>query len=120
MATLTNFNPLSLQPSAAPLTNNLTAGPDQFAPQRGGKYLLRFNNPTGVSFTVKLDDPTSITPVAAVSFDPDVSQPVPNAQVREMYVDSARFMNSSGFVSWTYSAGTGVGSTVEITGPLNT
>lgn len=118
MATLANIDAALLVPAGAPATNNLTAGPDQFAANMGARYKLRFNNPTGASFTVKLDDPTSVSPVGAVSFDPDVSLVVPNAQTRQMYVDAARFRNASGFISWTFSAGTGVGSTVEIYGPL--
>jgi len=119
VATLTNFTLPTLKPVAVPTTNALSAGPDQFAAQFAAKYLLRFNNPTGVAFTIKLDDPTSVAPPNAETFDPDVTVVVTNAQVRQVTVDAARFRsNPAGMISWTYSAGTGVGSTVEITGPL--
>lgn len=120
MATLANINSPAVKPAANPSTNALTAGPDQFAAQPASLYSLRFTNTTGAAYTVKLDDPVSATPANADTFDPDVSVIVPiTTGVRELYVDTNRFRNPlTGMVSWTYSSGTGVGSTVEIAGPL--
>lgn len=118
MAVLGNISALALKPAAAPTTNNLTAGPDQFVAAFGSRYLLRFNNPTGASFTIKLNDPVSVAPSDGTAFDPDVTLEVPAGAVREAKVEAMRFRDNDGNIIWTYSVGTGVGSTVEIKGPL--
>lgn len=119
MATLTNINAAALKPSAAPTTNAIAAAADQFA-SAGGKYMVRFTNASATPANVVLDDPTSLTPSEATTFVPDVTMPVPAGEARTMFVDSARFRASDGFIKWTYSASmVNASSLVEIYGPIN-
>ncbi len=104
MATFTNVNTPVVNPSAAPLTNVITAAGDQFAAEFGGQYLIRFANGSATPANVVLDDPTAVTPVAATAFNPDVTVAVPAGEVREMRVDGNRFRNAAGNIVWTYSA----------------
>lgn len=104
MATFTNINTPTVNPSAQPTTNAITAAGDQFAAEWGAKYLIRFNNASASPGNVVLDDPTAVTPVGATTFNPDVTIAIPAGEVREVLVDAARFRNSSGNIVWTYSA----------------
>lgn len=117
MAALTNINPPTLSPGAAPLTNTLTAGPDTLPLQFGGKYLLRFNNTGGVPLVVTFDDPVSQNPGAATSFNPDVPLTITNAQARAITIDANRFRDpTTGLVTMSY--GGAPTATVEVHGPF--
>jgi len=68
--------------------------------------LLRFTNTGGGAVTVTVDDPTSITPVAATAFNPDIGVSVPaTTGVRTFLIpDVTRFTDpSTGRLNWTYS-----------------
>lgn len=106
MATLTNINTPVVKPLAGPSTNVMAAAADQFTAEPGAVYLLRFTNGSVVAANIVLDDPTSVNPGDATTFDPDVTVAMPGVagSVRTMRVDTNRFRNSSGVVAWTYSA----------------
>jgi hypothetical protein len=121
MAVLTNINPPAVKPAAGPLTNAIAAAADQFAAQFGARYLLRFTNGSAVAANIVLNDPVSQNPGDATQFDPDVTVAMPGTAgaVRTMYVDAHRFRDSSGNISWTYSASmVNAASLLEIYGPL--
>lgn len=68
------------------------------------KLVLRVSN-TGVQRTLTFDDPTSITPVAATAFNPDLSVIIPaTTGVRYIVVDNiTRFVDpATGRINWTY------------------
>lgn len=117
MAALTNINPPALVPSANPLTNTCTAGPDTIPVQFGAKYMLRFVN-TGASVVVTLDDPVSQNPGSATAFNPDVPVTVAaTTGVRAVTVDANRFRDpATGNISLAYSISPTM--TVEVHGPL--
>ncbi len=115
MATLTNVVTPVVKPSAATATNTISAAADQFAAEFGARYLLRFANGSATPANVVLDDPTSVNPGDATTFNPDVTVSVPAGEVRTMRVDAKRFRASDGFIKWTYSADmTNANSKVEI------
>lgn len=116
MASLTNINPPVLVPSAVPLTNTCTAGPDTIPVQFGGKYQLRFNNTGGAPVTVTIDDPVSQNPGNATAFNPDVPIVVTNGQARVATVVVDRFRDSAGNITLAYSVTPTM--TVEVHGPL--
>lgn len=118
MATMANINAPIVNPSAAPLTNAMAAAADQFAANAGAKYLVRFTNASATPGNVVLDDPTAVSPEGATAFNPDVTVSLPAGATRTMRMDAARFRNSTGFISWTYSANmVNAGSLAEIYGP---
>jgi hypothetical protein len=68
--------------------------------------LLRFTNTGGGAVTVTVDDPTSVTPVAATAFNPDIGGSIPaTTGVRAFMIpDVTRFVDpSTGRLNWTYS-----------------
>lgn len=68
--------------------------------------LLRFTNTGGSPVTVTMDDPTSVTPVAATAFNPDIGVAVPATTGERVFMipDVTRFTDpSTGRVNWTYS-----------------
>jgi len=117
MAALTNINPPAMVPSANPLTNTCTAGPDTLPLQFGGKYMLRFVN-TGASCIVTLDDPISQNPGNATQFNPDVPVTVAaTTGVRAVTISADRFRDpTSGLLTMSYSISPTM--TVEVHGPL--
>lgn len=117
MADLTVINPLALAPGAAPLLNtNQSAGPDRFPAQPGARYLVIFNNTGGAPVTATWDDPTSVAPPNAKTFNADVDVVITNAQNRKSTVSADRFRDSLGYINILWSgAMTG---NVEIHGPL--
>jgi hypothetical protein len=84
-------------------------GGDNFTPTSDGDYILHVKNGGGSPITVVLDDPTSVDPGAATTFNPDVTVSVTNAQERMIRVRTARYRNpSTNQVAWTYSGVTTV------------
>ena len=115
MATLTNIITPVVNPSAVPANNTVTAAGDQFAAEYGATYLLRFINGSATPANVVMDDPNSVTPLAATAFNADVTVAVPAGEVRSIKVEANRFRNASGNIVWTYSADmTHANSKVEI------
>ena len=91
-----------------PSPNTCNAGGDFIVPSVAGtnKITMRFNNTGGASVNVVLDDPTSVTPKGATSYNPDVTTAVPNGAARYVVIDDAsRFIDpATGRINWTYSA----------------
>jgi hypothetical protein len=80
------------------------AGGDTFAPDDDGLYMLHVKNAHTGSWTVTIDDPTTVSPVNPVAFNPDVAVAVPNATERIIMLDAKRFRNkTTGLVSLTYT-----------------
>jgi hypothetical protein len=79
------------------------------------RVLLRFENASGASITVTLDDVNSVTPEAAEAFDADVLVPVAAGAKKSVLLSGrnlSRFLDAAtGKISWTYSAAASV--TVE-------
>jgi hypothetical protein len=118
MTIFTNINTPVVKPAGAPSTNAITAAGDGFNAQFNAKYLLRFANGSATPGNIVLNDPTSSNPGDATSFDPDVTISLPAGSVRTIRVDAARFRDSNGQVTWTYSANmTNAASLLEIYGP---
>jgi hypothetical protein len=68
--------------------------------------LLRFSNTGGSPVTVTIDDPTSVTPVAATAFNPDIGVAVPATTGLRTFLipDVTRFVDpATGRLNWTYS-----------------
>lgn len=68
--------------------------------------LLRFTNTGGGAITVTVDDPTSVSPVAATAFNPDIGVSVPaTTGVRVFMIpDVTRFVDpATQRLNWTYS-----------------
>ena len=78
-------------------------GGDAFAPA-GFRCMLYFKNASGSTWVVTVNDPTSISPAQALSFNPDISFSIPNAADRAFMLDPTRFTNpANGLIEWTYS-----------------
>ena len=95
------------------VTPNANTNPDAtgnyVVPATAGIHalLLRFTNTGGSAVTVTIDDPNSVTPVAATAFNPDIGVSVPaTTGVRTFLIpDVTRFVDSAtGRLNWTYSA----------------
>ncbi len=78
-------------------------GGDSIPVQAGGVYYLHVKNGHSSSQTVTINDPTAVTPVDAVAFNPDVAVPVVNATERIIRLDADRFRDSDGNILLTYS-----------------
>lgn len=94
----------------APTYAAAAGGGDNFTPANPGEdYFLHVKNGGGGSINVVLDDPTSVDPGAATSFNPDVTVAVPNGGERMILVRPSRYLNTStNQVAWTYSGVTSV------------
>lgn len=79
-------------------------GGDYFLPTESGKYLVHVKNGHTASQTVTINDPNSVVPPGAKSFDPDVDVAVPNAAERMFVVDVGRFKHpTTGKIELAYS-----------------
>lgn len=117
MALLPNINAPTQAPGAAPTTNTLTGGPDTVAVAAFGRYLFRFNNTGGAPITWTFNDPVSVGPLNAKTFDPDLDVAVTNAQARAVTIDVARYRDpTTGLVTITPSGAPTA--TLEIHGPF--
>lgn len=68
------------------------------------------------TYTGKVDDPSSVGPVGATSFDPDLTVgSVPISSARAVFLDCARFRDSNGSINIT-SSSTFTGTTLEAYG----
>ena len=77
--------------------------------QAGPNVFLHVKNGGGAPITVTIDDPTSVGPSGAQSFNPDLSVSVTNAQERMIGPLTDRFTNpADGLVAITYSGVTTV------------
>lgn len=78
-------------------------GGDAVAPA-GARCIWHFKNASGSTWVVTINDPTSVSPVGALAFNPDISFSIPNAGERMFTLDPIRFTNpANGLVEWTYS-----------------
>jgi hypothetical protein len=86
-------------------------GGDTITPVAGDNrnFALFVNNGGGSSITVTIDDPNTITPVAATAFNPDPAVTVVNATARMILINTKRCLNgATGLINITYSAVTTV------------
>jgi hypothetical protein len=86
-------------------------GGDTITPTVGDSrnFLLFVNNGGGSSITVTIDDPNSLTPVAATAFNADQAISVVNATARSILIRTNRVLNTStGLINIAYSAVTSV------------
>lgn len=106
MSTQLTIQPPSMGLTPAPNTNPDSSGNWILPSAAGVRWItVRFSNTGGSPVTVTFDDPTSVTPVAASQFNPDVAVSVPaTTGVREFVVDALRFTDpATGRINWTYS-----------------
>lgn len=103
MATLTVINPDLNGEAVVPVA--AAGGGDVFAADSGSaEYLVHLRNAHTAPWTVTFDDPTSVTPVDATTFNPDIGVVVTNATERIIRVPSSRFRNATtGMISMTYT-----------------
>ena len=79
-------------------------GGDSFVADATSRYLIHVKNGHTSSQTVTIDDPSSVAPASAKTFNPDVDVVVVNAQESWIYLQSpSRFMDSSGNINLSYS-----------------
>jgi hypothetical protein len=86
-------------------------GGDTITPTAGDfrNFALFVNNGGGSSITVTVDDPNTITPVAATAFNPDPVVTVVNATARMILINTKRCLNgATGLINIAYSAVTSV------------
>lgn len=108
MATLVKkvIVPSGLNPNAVAYVA-AAGGGDKVAP--GDHTFLHVKNGGVGSINVTIDDPTSVSPIGATSFNPDLVVAVPNGEERMIGPLSARFANpADGLVAITYSGVTSV------------
>ena len=102
MAVLT-VQPLVLQTLLTPAYVAAAGGGDSFAPE-GARCIIHVKNAHSASWTLTINDPTSLAPTGAKSFDPDVDFVIPNAQEQMLELDPTRFTNpATGRIEFTYS-----------------
>jgi len=97
--------------AVAPGAFTADATGDKFAMPASGPVFLRIINGGGSSITCTIDDPNSVAPENATTYNPDVVITVPNGTTRVVKItDSRRFPNAadSSLVSLTWSAVTSV------------
>lgn len=105
MATLTRqvVGPTGVSPSYA----TAAGGGDKVA--CGPGTFLHVKNAGGASITVTIDDPTSVGPPGAATFNPDLSVAVTNGQERMIGPITDRYANpADGLAAITYSGVTSV------------
>jgi hypothetical protein len=80
-----------------------SGGGDSIPASRGAEYLVHFNNASGGSITVTVNDPTSFAPEGATAFNPDTTITLPAGTQRLVKLTSSRFMDGDGNILLTYS-----------------
>lgn len=96
------------------------AGGDSFPAAAGKVYVLLWRNVGGAAITPTLDDPTSVSPASAKTFNPDVDCfPIPlTSGVTVQAINGTRYRHpTTGNVSITYSA-TPTGVSCAVLGPF--
>ncbi len=113
MATTRTVQTLSLAVTT-PTAFTADATGDKFA-IGSTPVFVRISNGSGGSITATLDDPNTLTPEAAQTFNPDVQFVVPAGASRVVKVSDGRRFNAvaDGLATLTYSSATSV--TVELT-----
>ncbi len=100
-----------VQGGALHTTAAAAGGGDTITPTAGDfrNFALFVNNGGGAPITVTIDDPNSVTPVAATTFNPDPAISVTNATAKLILIDTKRCLNgATGLINITYSAVTTV------------
>lgn len=113
MATLT-VTQATAPTASTPPTQALTASDVFAAPSE--RYLLVVTGATSGAIVVTVDDPTSVTPVGATTWNPDMalgSVAVTPARRAFYLTGCSRFRDASGNINLTTS-GTPAGSNIEI------
>lgn len=81
-------------------------GGDSFPATSDGVYLIHVKNGDASPKGVTIDDPTSVSPPAADTFDPDVTVSTPATAERMIVISNAsRFMDSDNDINLTYPDG---------------
>lgn len=96
--------------AAAPTVFTADGTGDKFRIPDSGCF-MRITNGGGASITATLDDPTSVSPEGAQSWNPDVQWTVPNGTSRVVRIaDAKRFNNAAvdGLASVAWSSATSV------------
>ena len=95
---------LTILPSVTTPAYVACSGGGDFYLPVGLKTLVHVKSTHSSPQTVTVNDPTSIAPVGAKTFDPDVDFIIPNAAERMFVIDPVRFTNpANGRVEITYS-----------------
>lgn len=88
---------------------------DTFAPTSNQPHILHVKNAGASPDSVVIDDPNSVNPGSATSFDPDVTVSVTNATDKFIRIDPLRFKNTgTGNVTITHSFLTSVTAAVYV------
>lgn len=107
---MTNLTPIKPTLSGTDPAGYATcqAGGDTFDANPSTKYLIHVKNGHSASQSVVIDDPNTPSPAGATTFNPDVTDPVPNAGERFIKVDDpGRFRDpNTGRISLSYSGTT--------------
>lgn len=91
---------------------------DTIPVQTGGRYLLVTRNTTATSLATTVDDPNSIPPAGAKTFDPDILITTPiTTGVRATVLDANRFRDVNGNINIS-NVGFAAGTTGEVHGPF--
>jgi hypothetical protein len=86
------------------VTSNSASASDTFPVSDGETYIVLVTNGGGSPDTVVFDDPTSLSPQNALTFNPDVSVVVAAGTSQVFRIAASRFKNpSSGVVGVTHS-----------------
>lgn len=102
---------LKISAPVAPAYAAASAGGDFFKPRSSGGVvvLMHIKNGGAAAITVTIDDPTSVSPVGAAAWNPDMQVAVPAGAERIFPVTPPdRFTDAAGNVNVTYSAVTTV------------
>lgn len=102
---------LKISAPVAPAYAAAAAGGDFFKPRAAGSVpvLVHIKNGGAAAITLTVDDPTSVSPVGAASWNPDLSVAVPAGSERIFpLAPPERFTDAAGNVNLTYSGVTTV------------
>lgn len=98
---------LKISNPVAPAYVAAAAGGDFFKPRAAGNVpvLVHIKNAGAGAITLTVDDPTSVSPVGAASWNPDLSVAVPAGSERIFpLTPPERFTDAAGNVNLVYSA----------------
>lgn len=97
MATLTPLSPTRTGVVATPIT----PGSDSIPCGSYRAVILVVRSVSTGTPTITVDDPTSVSPDGATQFDPDVSMTLTAGQLKLFKLDTSRFRNSAGNITYT-------------------
>lgn len=96
-------------------TYTAVSATDTFTPLNNQPHILHVKNAGASPDTVTVDDPNSVTPIAATAFNPDQTGSVVNATERFFRIDPLRCKNTgTGLITVTHSFTTSVTAAVFV------